>query len=127
MTGVAAWSTLQDRLESLRQRGFTAADLERARAAWAAGRSLASLDAEAQLDEALAQAANRGATVGRMNALTLDQLNTALRAWLEPGRARLGAAGRLRHRLPRLPAGHGGDGGGRRSRTRAHGGDCRRL
>ncbi len=102
MTGVAAWSTLQDRLESLRQRGFTAADLERARAAWAAGRSLASLDAEAQLDEALAQAANRGATVDRMNALTLDQLNAALRAWLEPGRARFGAAGNS-ERLASLP------------------------
>ncbi len=35
--------------------------------------------------------------------------------------------GRLRHRVPRLPAEHGGDGGGRRSRARAHGRDLRGL
>jgi len=93
MAEAAAWSRLQERLESLRQRGFTAADLERARAAWAASRSLASLDAEAQLDAALAQAMDRSATLDRMTALTLDQLNASLRTWLEPGRLRRGLAG----------------------------------
>jgi hypothetical protein len=86
-------SQLQSRLEAFRQRGFNASDLARARAAWTAGRSLASLNVEAQLDGALAQASGLAATQERMQALTLDQLNAALRAWLEPGRARLGLAG----------------------------------
>ncbi len=93
MTGTAAWSLLQERLESLRRRGFTASNLEQARTAWTAGRSLASLDAEAQLDGALAQATGRGATMDRMKALSLDQLNAALQAWLDSGRFRRGAAG----------------------------------
>jgi len=93
MTGAAAWSLLQERLESLRRRGFTTSDLERARTAWTAGRSLASLDAEAQLDAALAQAAGRAATLDRMKALTLDQLNAALRTWLDFGKFRRGTAG----------------------------------
>ena len=35
-------------------------------------------------------------------------------------------AGAVRRRLSRLPAQHGGDGGGRRGRTRAYGRDLRR-
>jgi len=93
LTTGAAWSLLQERLEALRRRGFTASDLERARAAWMTARSLASLDAEAQLDVALGQATGRGATPERMKALSLDQLNAALRAWLDSGKVRWGAAG----------------------------------
>ncbi|MFN7957979.1 MAG: insulinase family protein [Holophagaceae bacterium] len=92
-TWTEAAAQLQGRLEVFRQRGFDAADLARAQAAWMSGRSLASLDAEVQLDRALALALGRGAVPDRVKALTLDQLNTALRAWLEPGRARLGLAG----------------------------------
>ena len=93
MAEATAWSRLQERLAALTQRGYTAADLERSRTAWAASRSLASLDAEAQLDKALAQATDHGATLDRMKALTLEQLNAALRTWLQPGRLRCGLAG----------------------------------
>jgi len=104
MAETAAWSLLQLRLESLRQRGFTAADLERARTAWTAGRSLDSLDAEAQLDTAVALTVGHGATLDRMKALTLDQLNAALRAWLEVGKSRRGLAGsEARQALPPRP------------------------
>ena len=104
MAEAAAWALLQLRLESLRQRGFTTADLERARTAWAAGRSLGSLDAEAQLDAAAALTLGHGATLDRMRTLTLDQLNATLRAWLEAGKARRGLAGsEARQALPPRP------------------------
>ncbi|MCE1204438.1 MAG: insulinase family protein [Holophagaceae bacterium] len=93
LTSAAARSLLLERLEALRRRGFTASDLERARTAWTAARSLASLDAEAQLDVALDQAKGRGAVPDRMKALNLDQLNATLRAWLDSGKVRWGAAG----------------------------------
>jgi len=87
------WSQLQGRLEAFRSRGFTQADLDGARRAWRLGRSLDSLHPEAQMDAALAEDLGLGVTEGRMTALTLEQLNAGLRAWLEPGGLRLGAAG----------------------------------
>jgi len=100
----AAWALLQLRLESLRLRGFTTADLERARAAWAAARSLDSLAAEAQLDTAVALTLGHGATLDRMKTLTLDQLNATLRVWLDFGKSRRGLAGSdPRQALPPRP------------------------
>lgn len=87
------WSLLQGRLEAFQSRGFTQADLDGARRAWRAGRSLDSLHPEAQMDAALAEALGQGVTEARMMALSLEQLNAGLRAWLEPGGLRLGAAG----------------------------------
>ncbi|MBP7618022.1 MAG: hypothetical protein KA743_05890, partial [Geothrix sp.] len=104
MAEAAAWSLLRLRLEALRLRGFTAADLERARIAWAAARSLSSLDAEAQLDAAAALTLGHGATLDRMKTLTQDQLNATLRAWLDVGKARRGLAGsEARQALPPRP------------------------
>jgi hypothetical protein len=88
-----AWSLLHGRLEAYRRRGFTQADLDQARAAWRAGRSLESLDPEAQMDAALAGALGCGATVERMEAISLPALNEDLRSWLDPARLRGGAAG----------------------------------
>ncbi|NWJ41787.1 MAG: insulinase family protein [Geothrix sp.] len=98
-TPAQAWALLQGRLDALRLRGFSASDLEKARSAWAAARSLDSLDAEAQLDAAAAQVLGRGATRDRMKALELDQLNAALRTWLGSGETRRGISG--------VPAGPG--------------------
>ena len=92
-SGTGAWALFHGRLEAFRQRGFTQADLDRARRAWLARRSLESLHPEAQMDSALTEALSRGATEARLNALTLEQLNVGLRAWLDPARFRVGAAG----------------------------------
>jgi predicted Zn-dependent peptidase len=86
-------SRLLGALEGLRHRGFTASDLDGARNAWFARRSLDSLHPEAQMDWALAGALGRGATEERMRALSLDALNAALRSWLDPAGFRLGASG----------------------------------
>ncbi|WP_306591214.1 pitrilysin family protein [Geothrix sp. 21YS21S-4] len=97
---------LMGRLEALRQRGFSEADLRRARAAWTAGRSLLTLDPEARIDEALAFARGRAALSARMEALTLEALNAALRRWLDPARFRVGAAGpadALKDEAPKAP------------------------
>lgn len=88
-----AWSMLQDRLAALRQRGFSPGELDQARSAWLAGRRLASLSAETQMTSALIDALGRGTTPDRMRALTLDQLNAALRVWLDPRSLRSGTAG----------------------------------
>jgi hypothetical protein len=91
--GPGTWSLLHARLEALRQRGFTQGDLEGARAAWLARRSLDSLDPEAQMQTALDEALGRGVSVDRLKALSLDALNAGLRAWLDPANLRSGAAG----------------------------------
>ena len=88
-----AWTMLQGRLAALRQRGLTQAELEQARNAWAAGRRLASLNTEAKMTSVLIDALGRGTTPDRMRALTLDQLNAALRTWLDPRSMRSGTAG----------------------------------
>ena len=92
-SGANLWPLLQGRLEAFRQRGFTQADLDRARVAWFARRSLDSLHPEAQMDRALAEALGRGVAEDRMKAMSLDTLNTGLRNWLDPGKLRVGASG----------------------------------
>jgi hypothetical protein len=90
---VSLGSLLHERLESFRRKGFTQTDLDRARAAWFARRSLDSLHPEAQMDRTLAEALGRGVDEGRMKALTLSALNAALQIWLDPARLRIGALG----------------------------------
>jgi hypothetical protein len=92
-SGPATWSLLHERLIGLRRRGFTQTDLDRARVAWLARRSLESLRPEAQLDAALAEALGHGVSADRMRALSLDMLNAGLRSWLDLVRLRSGAAG----------------------------------
>lgn len=91
--GSHLWSLLQERLEALRRRGFAQDDLDRARVAWFARRSLDSLHPEAQMDRALAEALGYGRSDERMKALSLDALNTGLRNWLDPAKLRMGASG----------------------------------
>lgn len=92
-SGPGTWSLLHGRLDALRRRGFTQADLDRARLAWLARRSLDSLHPEAQLDATLAEARGLGVSEDRLKALSLDALNAGLRNWLDPARIRSGAAG----------------------------------
>lgn len=89
----ATWASLRAPLESLRQRGFSADDLARARNAWKAGLALATLHPEARMDAAFQEVRGEAPTLPRMEALTLEALNGALRRWLDPARLRLGAAG----------------------------------
>jgi hypothetical protein len=92
-SGPGAWSLLHERLEVLRRRGFTQADLDHARTAWQASRQLDSLHPETQMDAALAEATGRGATLEHMKSVSLEMLNEGLRLWLAPARIRSGAAG----------------------------------
>jgi hypothetical protein len=87
----AAASVMLERLQALRRRGFTEADLHRARAAWSAGRALVALHPEALLDQALAEARGSAATPARMEALTVEALNGELQRWLDPARLQPGA------------------------------------
>jgi hypothetical protein len=91
--GPAAWSLFQKRLEGLRQREFTQIEVDRARDAWLARRSLDSLHPEAQMNAALAEARGRGVSVDRMWAVSPGALSAGLRDWLDPARVRSGAAG----------------------------------
>jgi len=86
-------SLLLGRLETFRQRGFAQADLDRARVAWFARRTLDSLHPETQMDRALAEALGRGVAEDRLKALSLDALNLGLRNWLDPANLRMGASG----------------------------------
>lgn len=88
-----AWSLLEERLGALRQRTFTQADLDHARAAWAAGRALESLDPGLRMDAAFAEVEGRQVQPTRLQALTPADLTAALRRWLEPARLRIGAVG----------------------------------
>jgi hypothetical protein len=92
-SGPGDWSLLHERLEVLRRRGFTQADLDHARTAWQASRQLDSLHPEAQMDAAMAEATGRGATPEHLKAVSLEKLNEGLRLWLAPARIRSGAAG----------------------------------
>ena len=92
-SGSIAGSLLHRRLEALRQRGFAQADLDRARFAWFARRSLDSLHPEAQMDRALVEAMGHGAAGDRLKAMSLETLNRALRNWLDPANLRTGASG----------------------------------
>lgn len=89
----ATEALLLERLQALRQRGFTEADLRQAKASWSAGRALAGLHPEALVGEALDEARGRGTSPARMQALTVEGLNGALRRWLDPARLKAGALG----------------------------------
>jgi len=89
----AARALLLDRIEALRRRGFSQGDLDRAREAWLASRSLDSLHPAAQMEAALAEALGRRATGHQLESLTLEQLNAGLRRWLEASNLRLGGIG----------------------------------
>jgi hypothetical protein len=91
MPGSDVATLLMDRLQALRQRGYTESDLRRARTAWSAGSALVALHPEALMDQAVAEARQRAATPARMEALTVDALNDALRRWLDPARIHAGA------------------------------------
>lgn len=88
-----ARTTLAGRLEALRQRGFSATDLDQAKAAWMAGRTLWTLHPDALIAQALGAARGRSAQPDQVEALTLAALNAALRRWLDPARCQVGAAG----------------------------------
>jgi len=89
----AAEALLLERLQTLRQRGFAEADLRRAKAAWSAGRALAGLHPEALVGQALAETRGRAISPARMEGLTVETLNGALRRWLDPERLKAGAVG----------------------------------
>jgi hypothetical protein len=91
--GAGEGSLLGERLEALRQRSFSQADLDRARAAWEGGRALASLDPGQGMDAAFAETEGRQVQATRLRALRPEDLNAALRRWLEPARLRMGAVG----------------------------------
>jgi hypothetical protein len=91
--GAGAQSLLDEKLASLRRRGFAQTDLDQARAAWLARRSLDSLHPEAQMDRALAEALGQGVSADRLKTLSLDALNAGLRRWLDPANVRMGASG----------------------------------
>ena len=52
-----------------------------------------SLHPEAMVDEALAEARGRAVSPARLEAVTLDHLNGALRRWLDPAHLRTGVVG----------------------------------
>jgi len=87
------WARLKQRLEALRRRGFTQADLDQARAAWLGHRSVEALDPEAQMAAALDGMLGRGASPEQVQALKLDELNAGLQRWLDPARLRAGVLG----------------------------------
>ena len=91
LPGSDAGALLMDRLQTLRQRGFTESDLRRARAAWSAGSALVALHPGAVMDQAVAEARQLAATPARMEALTVEALNDGLHRWLDPARIRAGA------------------------------------
>jgi hypothetical protein len=91
--GSGGWSMLEERLEALRRRTFTQADLDHARAAWEAGQALESLDPGLRMDAAFAEVEGRQVQATRLRALTPADLNAALHRWLEPARLRTGAVG----------------------------------
>ena len=92
-TPAASWSLLHQRLEALRLRGFTQAELDLARNVWLARRSVEALHPESLLEAALAEVRGRGVALDRMKGLSLDALNAHLRRWLEPAGIRRGATG----------------------------------
>lgn len=91
--GGAAWDDLLEPLATLRRRGFSEADLRRARAAWASGRALEGLHAETLLDGALLAFQGRAPEPAKVETLSLEALNAALRRWLDPTGLRVGATG----------------------------------
>ena len=88
-----AWALFFGRLAALAQRGFTPADLDRARRIWGASLSLDTLNPEAQMARAQAALEGRLPTQEALGALTLQDLNADLRRWLTADRLRVGAIG----------------------------------
>ncbi|WP_279343028.1 M16 family metallopeptidase [Geothrix paludis] len=89
-SAASAETSMLERLQAIRQRGFTETDLRRAQAAWSESRALITLHPEAQVAEALADARGRSVSPARVNALTVEALNQGLRRWLDPARIRTG-------------------------------------
>ena len=88
-TGVPAdraLAELRGRIDHLRQRAFTEADLARAKAAWAAGQQIRTLHPEALLaDDLLALEGDHTQPVD-IEGTTASALNGALAQWLDPAR-----------------------------------------
>lgn len=89
-SAASAETSMLERLQAIRQRGFTETDLRRAQTAWSESRALITLHPEAQVAEALAEARGRSVSPARVNALTVETLNQGLRRWLDPARIRTG-------------------------------------
>ncbi|WP_275975710.1 M16 family metallopeptidase [Geothrix terrae] len=89
-SAASAETSMLERLQAIRQRGFTEADLHRAQAAWSESRALITLHPEAQVAEALAEARGGSVSPARVQALSVETLNQGLRRWLDPARIRTG-------------------------------------
>ena len=81
-------AALRDRLDRLRRRGYTEADLARAKAAWTAGRQVRTLHPQALLADDVLAVAGRLAQPADVAAATLEGLNGAMFGWLDPARLR---------------------------------------
>lgn len=88
-----ALAALHAHLASLRARTVGAEELALAQGAWIKAQSLRTLDPEARMDAALAEALGRAPLADRVAAVSLEALTAGLRAWLAPAQVRLGAAG----------------------------------
>ncbi len=89
----AALAALRDRLAALAGRGFTAADLDRARTAWAEAQRVRPLHPEAMLDGDLQEADGLAPRSWAVGAATPGALNGALGRWLDPARIRWAIVG----------------------------------
>lgn len=93
LSAAQALEALRGRLETLRQRGFTDADLRGAKLAWFAGRQVRTLHPDELLADSLQEVAGEAATPAAIEAQTLEALNRVLRQWLEPANLRWGLLG----------------------------------
>ncbi len=87
-SGRDALAALQARLAAIRQRGAPAADLERAKLAWAGAIRVQSLHPAAQLDRDTREVLGEAATAEAVAAVTADQLQDAVQRWLAPSAQR---------------------------------------
>ena len=93
LTADRALAALRDRLGHLRRRGYTEADLARAKAAWTAGRQVQALHPQALLADDVLAVAGRLAQPADVAAATLEGLNGAMLLWLDPARLRWAVIG----------------------------------
>jgi predicted Zn-dependent peptidase len=89
----AALAILRDRLAALAPGGCTAADLDRARTAWAEARRVRLLHPEALLAGDLQEAEGLAARPGAVAAATPEALRAAMVRWLDPARIRWAVVG----------------------------------
>jgi len=89
----AALATLRDRLDRLRRRGYAQVDLDRAKAAWAGGQQVRSLDPQTLLADDGRAFEGRLALAPEVAATSLAALNGALLRWLDPARLRWAVLG----------------------------------